>query len=78
MIKSVKYVPKGLSKEDKEKQIKSIKSGTLEDRPKVDYPTRRSQHVVAFEKKYNKKWKFQSFNSSSCVEIRQLYQFKLN
>jgi hypothetical protein len=67
MIKSVKYVPKGLSKEDKEKQIKSIKSGTLEDRPKVDYPTRRSQHVVAFEKKYNKKITDDSFISKNII-----------
>lgn len=50
-----KYVPDSLSKEDKKKQIKSIKSGTLEDRPKVDYPTRRSQYVIKFEKKYNRK-----------------------
>lgn len=48
-----KYVPKSLSKKDKEKQIKSIKEGT--DRPKVDYKTRRSSHVVKFEEKYGKK-----------------------
>jgi len=45
-----KYVPDSLSKSDKAKQIKSIKEG--KDRPKVNYKTRRSSHVVAFEKKY--------------------------
>jgi len=48
-----KYVPKGLSKEDKKKQVKSIKEGT--DRPKVDFKTKRSSHVIKFENKYNKK-----------------------
>lgn len=47
------YVPKSLSKSDKAKQTKSIKEG--KDRPKVDYKTRRSSHVVSFEKKYNTK-----------------------
>jgi len=56
---SKKYVPDSLSKEDKKKQIKSIKEGT--DRPKVNYKSRRSTHVVKFEKKYGhkiteKKW----------------------
>jgi len=55
MIKNKKYVPESLSKKDKAKQVKSIKSGTLEDRPKVDYPEKRSQHVIKFEKKYNRK-----------------------
>ena len=54
MIKNKKYVPDSLSKTDKAKQVKSIKSGTLEDRPKVDYPTKRSQYVIKFEKKYNR------------------------
>lgn len=48
-----KYVPKGLSKEDKAKQIKSIKEG--KDRPKVNYPSKRSQWVVKFEKRYGTK-----------------------
>ena len=47
------YVPKSLSESDKKKQIKSIKEGT--DRPKVDYKTKRSSHVIAFEKKYGEK-----------------------
>ena len=45
-----KYVPDKLSEKDKKKQIKSIKEG--KDRPKVDYKTKRSTHVVKFEKKY--------------------------
>ena len=44
------YVPDKLSSSDKKKQIKSIKEG--KDRPKVDYKTRRSSHVIKFEKKY--------------------------
>jgi len=48
-----KYVPESLSEKDKKKQIKSIKEG--KDRPKVDYKTKRSTHVVKFEKKYGKK-----------------------
>lgn len=48
-----KYVPKSLSKEDKAKQVKSIREG--KNRPKVDAPTKRSSLVVRFEKKYNKK-----------------------
>lgn len=50
-----KYVPKGLSKADKAKQVKSIKEGT--DRPKLKSApdSKRSKHVVAFEKKYGKK-----------------------
>ena len=44
------YVPKSLSPADKKKQIKSIKEGTK--RPKVDFKSKRSTHVVKFEKKY--------------------------
>ena len=44
---------KGLNKEDRQKQIKSIFEGKL--RPKTDAPEKRSKHVVAVEKKYNKK-----------------------
>ena len=54
-----KYVPKSLSKEDKKKQVKSIKEG--KDRPKVDYKTKRSSHVVKFEKKYGTKITNKSF-----------------
>tara|TARA_R100001440_G_scaffold25806_1_gene41958 strand:+ start:97 stop:480 length:384 start_codon:yes stop_codon:yes gene_type:complete len=49
-----KYVPKSLSESDKKKQIKSIKEKT--DRPKLkSAKTKRSVHVIKFEKRYNKK-----------------------
>lgn len=49
-----KYVPKGLTKKDREKQIKSIKEGT--DRPKVEsFKSKRSSLVERFEKKYGYK-----------------------
>lgn len=60
-----KYVPKSLSKEDKKKQEKSIKEG--KDRPKVDYKTRRSSHVVKFEKKYGKKITNKSFIDKNII-----------
>jgi len=48
------YVPKSLSKEDKKKQIKSIKEQTK--RPKLkSFETKRSPFVVRFEKKYGYK-----------------------
>ncbi len=60
-----KYVPKGLSKKDKEKQIKSIKEG--KDRPKVDYKTKRSSHVKKFEDKYNTKITNKSFITKNII-----------
>ena len=60
-----KYVPKSLSDKDKKKQVKSIKEGT--DRPKVDYKTKRSSHVVAFEKKYGEKITNDSFISKNII-----------
>ena len=54
------YIPKGLSKEDKKKQEKSILE--KKDRPKVDsFKSKRSGWAEKFEKKYgkkitNKKW----------------------
>ena len=46
-----KYVPKGLSKEDKKKQVKSIIKG--EERPKVkSVKPKRSTYVKRFEDKY--------------------------
>jgi hypothetical protein len=62
-----KYVPKGLSKSDKKKQVESIKKGT--DRPKVDYDTKRSSHVVAFEKKYNKKITDKTWISKNIISM---------
>jgi|TARA_R110002020_G_scaffold217457_3_gene425257 hypothetical protein len=60
-----KYVPKSLSKEDKAKQIKSIKE--KKERPKVDYKTKRSSHVVAFEKKYGTKITDDAFISKNII-----------
>jgi len=60
-----KYVPDVLSKKDKEKQIKSIKEGT--DRPKVDYKTKRSSHVVKFENKYGTKITDDDFISKNII-----------
>jgi len=62
-----KYVPKELSKEDRKKQIKSIESKTIKDRPKVKYPYKRSSHVVKFEKKYGKKITNDSFISKNII-----------
>lgn len=45
-----KYVPTGLNKADKNKQIKSIVNKT--DRPQTQYKSKRSSYTVAFEKKY--------------------------
>jgi len=60
-----KYVPKSLSESDKKKQIKSIKE--KKDRPKTDYKTKRSSHVVAFEKKYGEKITNDSFISKNII-----------
>ena len=48
-----------------EKQEKSIREGT--DRPKVDYKTKRSSHVTAFEKKYGEKITNDSFISKNII-----------
>ena len=49
-----KYVPKGLTKSDKKKQVKSLIEGTK--RPQLDSAsTRRSSHVAKFERKYGYK-----------------------
>ncbi len=60
-----KYIPKGLSKKDKEKQIKSIKEG--KDRPKVDYKTKRSSWVKKFEDKYKTKITDKSFITKNII-----------
>ena len=62
-----KYVPKGLSKEDREKQIKSIKE--KKDRPKLkSAKTKRSSFVVAFEKKYKTKITDKSFINKNILK----------
>ena len=61
-----KYVPKSLSKEDKAKQVKSIKEGTI--RPKVEsFKSKRSKFVVAFEKKYGTKITDDKFISKNII-----------
>ena len=49
-----KYIPKGLTKKDKEKQLKSIFEG--KKRPKLDSapPKKRSPFVERFKKKYGR------------------------
>jgi len=61
-----KYVPKSLTKEDKKKQVKSIKEG--KDRPKVkSFKSKRSSHVVKFENKYGEKITNDSFTSKNII-----------
>ena len=61
-----KYVPKSLTKEDKKKQVKSIKEG--KDRPKVkSFKSKRSSHVVKFENKYGEKITNDSFISKNII-----------
>jgi hypothetical protein len=61
-----KYVPKSLSKEDKAKQVKSIKEG--KDRPKVkSFKSKRSSHVEKFEKKYDTKISDTKFISKNII-----------
>ena len=48
------YLPKTLTKQDRAKQKKSIEEGKM--RPKVEsFKSKRSSHVVKFEKKYGVK-----------------------
>jgi len=65
MAPKKQYVPDSLSEADKKKQEKSIKEG--KDRPKVEYKTRRSSHVVAFEKKYKTKITDKAFISKNII-----------
>jgi hypothetical protein len=53
-----RYVPKSLSEADKKKQLKSIKSGTFEDRPKLKtFKSKKSKQTEAFDKKYGDRLK---------------------
>jgi len=69
-----KYVPKGLSKADKAKQVASIKKGS--DRPKLKSapPSKRSGHVVAFEKKYGTKITDDAFISKNLLKREGIKQ----
>ena len=61
-----KYVPDSLTKADKKKQIKSIKEGTK--RPKLDsFKSKRSSHVINFEKKYGTKITDDTFISKNII-----------
>tara|TARA_R110002073_G_scaffold24415_3_gene82517 strand:+ start:5688 stop:6065 length:378 start_codon:yes stop_codon:yes gene_type:complete len=75
MVKKInkKYIPKELTKEDKKKQIKSIKEKTL--RPKLkSAPNKRSSWVVKFENKYG--YKINQLNKIS-KEIIKMKGIKL-
>lgn len=62
-----KYLPKSLSKEDREKQIKSIKE--KKDRPKLkSFKSKRSSNVEAFEKKYKTKINNFKFISKNIIK----------
>jgi hypothetical protein len=53
-----RYVPKSLSEAYKKKQLKSIKSGTFEDRPKLKtFKSKKSKQTEAFDKKYGDRLK---------------------
>ena len=45
-----KYIPKSLTPKEKKAQVKSIKE--KRDRPNQEKKTKRSSHVIAFQKKY--------------------------
>lgn len=49
---SAQYLPASLTPGDRARQRRSILDGT--DRPKVDYPKRRSKWVVAFEREHGR------------------------
>ena len=60
------YLPKVLTKEDRAKQKKSIEEGKM--RPKVEsFKSKRSSHVVKFEKKYGVKITNDSFIDKNII-----------
>jgi hypothetical protein len=65
-----KYIPKSLSKKDRQKQIKSIRQGTK--RPKLkSFKSKPSSHTQNFKKKYGNKslsWIYQNIISKAGVE----------
>tara|TARA_Y100000401_G_C8300437_1_gene213740 strand:+ start:629 stop:1027 length:399 start_codon:yes stop_codon:yes gene_type:complete len=61
------YVPDSLTKEDKKKQVKSIKEG--KPRPKLkSFKSKRSSHTENFEKKYGTKISDYSFISKNIIK----------
>ena len=71
-----KYLPKSLSPSDRKKQLKSLKSKTNQDRPKVSsFKSKRSPHVEKFEKRYGHKITDDAFISKNIISkegIRQI------
>lgn len=71
-----KYLPKSLSPSDRKKQLESLKSKTVSPRPKVkSAESKRSPHVVKFEKKYGHKITDDAFISKNIISregIRQI------
>ena len=65
-----RYVPKGLSKADKTKQIKSIREG--KDRPKVKFPKRRSKWTILAEKRFGASPSIRSISKSIGVPEKAL------
>ena len=60
------YAPKSLTPADRKKQVKSIKEG--KERPKVDsFKSKRSGHVIKFEKRYGTKITDDAFISKNLL-----------
>jgi len=60
------YAPKSLTPADRKKQVKSIKEG--KERPKVDsFKSKRSGHVIKFEKRYGTKITNDAFISKNLL-----------
>ncbi len=60
------YAPKSLTPADRKKQVKSIKEG--KERPKVDsFKSKRSSHVIKFEKRYGTKITNDDFISKNII-----------
>ena len=60
------YAPKSLTPADRKKQVKSIKEG--KERPKVDsFKSKRSSHVIKFEKRYGTKITDDAFISKNLL-----------
>ena len=78
MVKK-EYAPDSLGKKEQAKQKKAIKKsqedykkGKYTDRPKVkNYKSKRSSHVVAFEKKYGTKITNKSFIYKKCQKKKK-------
>lgn len=65
-----KYVPEGLSKRDKKKQIESIKKQTI--RPKVDYPQRKSKWTKKAEDYFKGDTSIENISKVTGVPVKGL------